>query len=155
MDQDLFEHRPALTTDIGRQRPADEPGGDRRVADPLPRLVREPSTRVLELTFERLEDVPRERSRPTLEFALVVTERQVHAASMAHASPGAPASSRGAGRRTGTNGRPGARPQRSVNASLPASRANVPAKVRRIQVSTRGREITWVRIEAAKIPYTT
>jgi hypothetical protein len=29
----------------------------------------------------------------------------------------------------------------------------VPAKVRRIQVSALGREITWLRIEAAKTPY--
>ena len=42
--------------------------------------------------------------------------------------------------------------QRSASASLAPRAANAPAKVRRIQVSTRGREITWSRIAAANSP---
>jgi RNA polymerase sigma-70 factor (ECF subfamily) len=44
------------------------------------------------------------------------------------------------------------RRQRSVNASLAPRAAKVPAKTRRIQVTTRGREMTWLRIAAAKYP---
>jgi RNA polymerase sigma-70 factor, ECF subfamily len=44
------------------------------------------------------------------------------------------------------------RRQRSVNASLAPRAAKVPAKTRRIQATTRGREMTWLRIAAAKYP---
>jgi RNA polymerase sigma-70 factor, ECF subfamily len=40
--------------------------------------------------------------------------------------------------------------QRSVNARLAPRAAKVPAKTRRIQAATRGREMTWLRIAAAK-----
>jgi RNA polymerase sigma-70 factor, ECF subfamily len=40
--------------------------------------------------------------------------------------------------------------QRSVNARLAQRAAKVPAKTRRIQAATRGREMTWLRIAAAK-----
>src|SRR5581483_14448 len=41
---------------------------------------------------------------------------------------------------------------RSASASLAPSAAKAPANVRRIQVSTAGREMTWLRIEAANRP---
>ena len=41
---------------------------------------------------------------------------------------------------------------RSASASLAPSMTKAPAKVRRIHVSTFGRDTTWLRIEAAKIP---
>ena len=44
------------------------------------------------------------------------------------------------------------RAQRSASASLAPSATNAAAKVRRIQVNTRGREMTWVRIDAAQSP---
>jgi uncharacterized membrane protein YfcA len=42
--------------------------------------------------------------------------------------------------------------QRSANASLAPSATKAPANARRIQVNTRGRAITWSRIEAANSP---
>ena len=42
--------------------------------------------------------------------------------------------------------------QRSAKASLAPSATNAPAKLRRIQVMTRGREITWSLIDAANSP---
>ncbi len=42
--------------------------------------------------------------------------------------------------------------QRSAKASLAPSAPNAAAKLRRIQVKTRGREMTWSRIEAANNP---
>jgi Bacterial DNA-binding protein len=44
---------------------------------------------------------------------------------------------------------------RSASASLAPSATKAPAKVRPIQVKTRGREMTWFRIEAANNPYPT
>ena len=46
----------------------------------------------------------------------------------------------------------GARSQRSASASLAPSATNAAANVRRIQVRTRGRETTWLRIAAANSP---
>ena len=46
----------------------------------------------------------------------------------------------------------GVAPHRSAAASFAPSATNAAAKLRRIQVSTRGREITWSRIEAANSP---
>ena len=42
--------------------------------------------------------------------------------------------------------------QRSLVASLAPRATKAPANVRRIQVSTRGREMTWSRTAAANLP---
>jgi hypothetical protein len=80
VDEDLFEHRPALAADVGRQRATDEPGPDRRVTNGSPSVGVDAPARSLEVGFERLEDVARESARSILKLELSGRQRQIHGA---------------------------------------------------------------------------
>ena len=57
MDEDLLEDGPALAAELARERPAVEPGVDRRALQLVAGRRREPPAGPLELGLDRLEDV--------------------------------------------------------------------------------------------------
>ena len=78
VDEDLLEHRPALTADLLREAAAVKSRVDRLRLDVAGDVRVDPATRGLETDLERLEDLAREPSRSILERELVRAQRQVH-----------------------------------------------------------------------------
>ncbi len=78
MDEHLLDDAPALAAKFARKGATVQTGLDRRRADRVTPVARDPPVRPLELRLARLQHVANERARASLQCELLGTQGEVH-----------------------------------------------------------------------------